>query len=96
VRKGCVAAFAFDRGDEERLGVVTEVDARPDDFDAGAVLEAIRKAVVSKHQVEPAGIVLIEAKSIPKTSSGKIQRSRLADMIQAGELRDRIVHGDVH
>ena len=32
--------------------------------------------------------------TIPKTSSGKIQRSRLAQMIEAGELRDRLVHGE--
>ena len=29
---------------------------------------------------------------LPRTPSGKIQRSRLAQMIHAGELTDRVVH----
>jgi len=41
----------------------------------------------------PARVLLVRAGSVPKTSSGKIQRSRLAQMIQHGELQDRIVYG---
>jgi acyl-coenzyme A synthetase/AMP-(fatty) acid ligase len=33
----------------------------------------------------------VRSGTIPKTSSGKIQRSRLAQMIQAGELHDRLL-----
>jgi acyl-coenzyme A synthetase/AMP-(fatty) acid ligase len=39
---------------------------------------------------------VVKPSTIPKTSSGKIQRTRLAEMITAGELRDRIVDGDAH
>ena len=41
----------------------------------------------------PARVLLVVPGTIPKTSSGKIQRSRLASMIQAGELDDRLVPG---
>jgi acyl-coenzyme A synthetase/AMP-(fatty) acid ligase len=37
-------------------------------------------------------VLLVRTGTIPKTSSGKIQRSRLAQMIQGDELRDRLVH----
>ena len=40
----------------------------------------------------PARVLLVRAGTIPKTSSGKIQRTRLGQMIQVGELRDRLVH----
>jgi acyl-coenzyme A synthetase/AMP-(fatty) acid ligase len=40
----------------------------------------------------PARVLLVRAGTIPKTSSGKIQRARLAQMIRAGELGDRMVH----
>jgi acyl-coenzyme A synthetase/AMP-(fatty) acid ligase len=41
-------------------------------------------------------VLLVKPSTIPKTSSGKIQRARLAEMIRAGELRDRVVDGDTH
>jgi acyl-coenzyme A synthetase/AMP-(fatty) acid ligase len=41
----------------------------------------------------PARVLLVRASTIPKTSSGKIQRSRLGQMIEAGELKDRVVSG---
>jgi hypothetical protein len=37
-------------------------------------------------------VLLVTAGTIPKTSSGKIQRSRLGEMIVAGALRDRILY----
>jgi acyl-coenzyme A synthetase/AMP-(fatty) acid ligase len=37
-------------------------------------------------------VLLVRTGTIPKTSSGKIQRSRLAQMIQTDELRDRMVY----
>ena len=47
----------------------------------------------------PGRVLLVLPSTIPKTSSGKIQRSRLGEMIARDELRDRIVyssgaHGD--
>jgi acyl-CoA synthetase (AMP-forming)/AMP-acid ligase II len=35
-------------------------------------------------------VLLVQPGTIPKTSSGKIQRSRLAQMIRAGELKNRL------
>ncbi len=74
VRKGCIAAFGFDKNGAEALGIVTEVDARDASFDPDEVIAAIRKTVASHFQVVAEAVVLIAAKSIPKTSSGKIQR----------------------
>jgi len=39
----------------------------------------------------PARVLLVPPSTIPKTSSGKIQRSRLVQMIQDGELANRII-----
>jgi len=86
VRKGCIAAFAFDKNDEEVLGLVTEVDARDPSFDAEAVIAAIRKTVTADFQVDPDAVVLITAKSIPKTSSGKIQRHAAKNGFLDGSL----------
>jgi acyl-CoA synthetase (AMP-forming)/AMP-acid ligase II len=73
-RKGCVAAFALQSDGEELLGVVTEVDTRDSSFDSDKVISAIVKEVAAKHQISPHVVCLINAKTIGKTSSGKIQR----------------------
>ncbi len=42
--------------------------------EAEAVVEAVRRAVAEEHEVQPHAVVLVKPGSIPKTSSGKIQR----------------------
>lgn len=73
LRPGCGAALAIEAAGEERLIVVQEVEHRkPVDFKE--VFESIRQAVALEHELQVYGAVLIEAGTIPKTSSGKIQR----------------------
>jgi len=40
----------------------------------------------------PARVLLVRPSTIPKTSSGKIQRSRLGQMIANNELREQILY----
>ena len=40
----------------------------------------------------PARVLLVAPGTIPKTSSGKIQRSRLAAMLDKDELGDRVLY----
>ncbi|MCY1078719.1 non-ribosomal peptide synthetase [Archangium lansingense] len=72
VRQGCIAAFSVEVEGEERLGVAAEVDLRS--ATADEVTDAIRKKVAEEHAVHVHAVVLLEPRSIPKTSSGKIQR----------------------
>lgn len=69
------AAFSVEAGLEERLVVVCEVRrTHMRDLLADAVFAAIRQAVAENHQLQVYAIALIRPGSIPKTSSGKIQR----------------------
>ena len=75
VRAGSVAAFAVDVDDRERVVVVAEVErGKRDPHDIAAAFEAIRSKLARDHEVAAEGIVLVRPNSIPKTSSGKIQR----------------------
>jgi 8-amino-7-oxononanoate synthase len=67
------AAFACETDGAERLVLVQEIErGQLDELDE--VVEAIRKAVSAEHELNVDAIALIKAGSIPKTSSGKIQR----------------------
>ena len=72
-RSGGAAAFAVTRWDREHLVIVCEVDrGRHHDWDE--VFKGIRVAIAEEHELPPDAIVLVRAHSIPKTSSGKVQR----------------------
>jgi amino acid adenylation domain-containing protein len=73
LRLGSGAAFTVEVDNEERLVVVQELEfrAKPNVEEATA---AIRQAVTEEHEVQVYAVVLIKPGSIPKTSSGKIQR----------------------
>jgi 8-amino-7-oxononanoate synthase/acyl carrier protein len=75
VRAGSVAAFAVEVDGRERVVVVAEVErGRRDAAEVVAAFEAIRKRLATEHEVAAEAIVLVRPNSIPKTSSGKIQR----------------------
>ncbi|RME50902.1 MAG: SDR family NAD(P)-dependent oxidoreductase [Deltaproteobacteria bacterium] len=74
VRRGCVAAFSIEVEEEERLALCAEVDPRKEPFDPETVIEQIRLAVIEHFDLQTEAILLLPPRSIPKTSSGKIQR----------------------
>jgi acyl-CoA synthetase (AMP-forming)/AMP-acid ligase II/acyl carrier protein len=72
LRPGCGAAFCVEAKNEERLVVVHEVDRHPADI--GEIIGRVRRAVVEEHELQLFAAVLIKPGSLPKTSSGKVQR----------------------
>lgn len=73
LRLGSCAAFAVEVDNEERLVVVQELEfrAKPN---GDKVITAIRQAIAQEHEIQVYAVVLIKPGTIPKTSSGKIQR----------------------
>ncbi|MGK7879924.1 MAG: fatty acyl-AMP ligase, partial [Crocosphaera sp.] len=77
LRPGYGAAFTVEAEAKERLVIVQEVERTYlRKINIKEVQEAIRKAVSQAHGLQVHDIVLIRPATIPKTSSGKIQRSR--------------------
>jgi natural product biosynthesis luciferase-like monooxygenase protein len=75
VQLGCTAAFSVEVNAQERLVVACEVERTSRrNLDLEEVVGAIRKAVSEQHDLEVYGVLLLKPGSIPKTSSGKIQR----------------------
>ncbi|GAB4152428.1 MAG: hypothetical protein Fur0021_17200 [Candidatus Promineifilaceae bacterium] len=74
VRAGCVAAFAIETSATEQLVVVAELRQETDQADFSAIIATIRASITREHDIAPYAIALIHPTTIPKTTSGKIQR----------------------
>lgn len=85
LRPGSGAAFSIDSDGAERLIIVQEV-SDPGSVPAEDAIAAIRRALTESHEVSPDTIVLIEPRSIPRTSSGKIQRYACREAFLVGSL----------
>ena len=86
LRVGYGAAFCTDGADTEQLVVVQEVRRDSAEQDLEEVLQQVRKAVADQHDLSIHSAVLIRSGTIPRTTSGKIRRSRCKEMFLAGEL----------
>ncbi|MBV9880983.1 MAG: AMP-binding protein [Gemmatirosa sp.] len=88
LRPGNTAAFGIDVDGEERLGIVQELYAgehAPVELDA--IVDAMSRAVIEGIGIAPHVVVLIEQGTLPKTSSGKVQRRACRDGVRDGSLR---------
>ncbi|MGF1521109.1 MAG: AMP-binding protein [Leptolyngbyaceae cyanobacterium] len=75
LRSGAGAAFSITIKGQERLVVVQEVERTSLRNLAGdEIMAAVRRAIATQHDLQLYGLQLIKTGSIPKTSSGKIQR----------------------
>lgn len=85
---GC-AAFALTGATGEHRVLVAEVTRTAARNLAGAeVVTALRAAIWREHEVPLHTVVLIRQASLPKTSSGKVQRAACRAQFLAGDLRE--------
>jgi acyl-CoA synthetase (AMP-forming)/AMP-acid ligase II len=88
LRRHCGAAFSVPgHNDEEQLVLVQEVERT---FRRQIAIEemiaSIREAITREHEIAVREIVLIRTGSLPKTTSGKVQRRLARQMFLAGTL----------
>ncbi|MDZ8033650.1 SDR family NAD(P)-dependent oxidoreductase [Nostoc sp. DedSLP04] len=76
LRPTCGAAFSVEINSEEKLVIVQEIERTYlRKLNQNEVIGAIRQAVSEQHDLQVHAVLLLKTGSIPKTSSGKIQRS---------------------
>ena len=76
IRSSCSAAFSVEIAGKEQLVIVSEIErSYLRKLNAKEAIEAIRREVSQQHELQVYAVSLIKTASIPKTSSGKIQRS---------------------
>jgi acyl-CoA synthetase (AMP-forming)/AMP-acid ligase II len=89
IRSGCCAAFSIVVDEAERLVVAAELERRPAaECITGRtdVNPAIRRAIAEVHDLQVHAVVLLKPGSLPKTSSGKIQRRACRQAFIRSEL----------
>lgn len=91
---GSACAFSLAEGDEpgsetEQLVVVQELGRQQRDVDAEEIAREIRRAVAEVHELEVAVVVLVRYASLPRTTSGKIQRALCRQQYLSGALKTR-------
>ncbi|MDJ0633513.1 MAG: fatty acyl-AMP ligase [Xenococcaceae cyanobacterium MO_188.B29] len=87
LRPNCGAAFSLDVDTTERLVIVQEVErSYLRKLNIEEIVEVICQSVGQVHEVEAYAIALLKTGSIPKTSSGKIQRRGCKAQFLSGDL----------
>ncbi|NMX64121.1 non-ribosomal peptide synthetase [Pseudomonas sp. WS 5079] len=87
VRKGRVAAFAVNDQGLEGIGIAAEISRSVQKIlPPEALVKAIRQAVAEAYQEAPCVVVLLNPGALPKTSSGKVQRSACRTRLADGSL----------
>ncbi|MEU4159274.1 type I polyketide synthase [Actinoplanes sp. NPDC026670] len=85
LRHGAGIAFAVDSGEAEQLVVVQAVRGAAR-ASAEEIFTAVRAAIAEQHGLQVHDIVLVRPGSIPKTSSGKLQRYACKQAYLTGTL----------
>jgi fatty-acyl-CoA synthase len=83
VRAGNVIAFGME-GYKGKESVVVVAEVRADDMDV--VREAIHHRTLEVCGLPPRDVMLVQPGSLPKTSSGKLQRAKCRELYLAEEL----------
>ncbi|BAZ29704.1 AMP-dependent synthetase and ligase [Cylindrospermum sp. NIES-4074] len=87
LRYDCGAAFTVEVNGLERLVIVQEVErSYLRKLNVNAIVGNVRQAVANNHGLQVYAVALIKTGTIPKTSSGKIQRHACRSGFLAGTL----------
>ncbi|WP_137918850.1 non-ribosomal peptide synthetase [Hydrogenophaga sp. 2FB] len=92
LRVGYGAAFSVEGDDGEDVVIVQEVERREKGKDLGQLTANIRKAIAQAYDLPLRAVVLVQAGSLPRTSSGKIRRRSCRQDYLDGQLQ--VLHLD--
>ncbi|MFV0278434.1 MAG: condensation domain-containing protein, partial [Parahaliea sp.] len=93
VRKGRVAAYAVEVDGVEGIGIAAEVSRKLQKLvPTQALIDSIRQTVAEVFQEAPRQVALLNPGDLPKTSSGKLQRSACRAGVADGSLEAYAVY----
>mmetsp|Transcript_24034 Transcript_24034/g.43121 ORF Transcript_24034/g.43121 Transcript_24034/m.43121 type:complete len:925 (-) Transcript_24034:309-3083(-) len=94
VRPGCSAAFSIgiksgDMGDYEDVVLAMELkEPLPKAIKRESIVDTVRAEIFKEHSLSLSCVVLVKSKTMPKTTSGKIQRSKAQQAFLGRSLQE--------
>lgn len=86
LRRGYGTAFSIEGKTGECVVLVHEIDKQVPESDLTDVMSSIRRALADEYELEVHTVVLIKSGTIPRTSSGKVQRGACKAAFESGQL----------
>lgn len=87
VRKGCVAAFGIvDRTDQTEKIIIVAETSQTNELSIEKIRQEIIMAITSQLALPPDEVHIVSPRTVPKTSSGKLQRSACKNLYTSGQL----------
>jgi acyl-CoA synthetase (AMP-forming)/AMP-acid ligase II len=86
LRADAGAAFQVECGGEERVVVVQEIDRGGRSIDPEELGRRVRRTVAERHGIDVEEVVFVRNGTLPKTTSGKVQRFACRAAYLAGRL----------
>lgn len=83
LNQAACAAFAIEREGREALGIALELPRLPD-VEARVLADAIRRRIAADHGIQVAALAACSPGQLPRTATGKLQRRRCAERLDAG------------
>lgn len=83
---GSTVALGYETGGEERLVILQEIDRGNRRLDKRQLTILIRQTIAEEHQLHAHDIRLLSRGTLPKTTSGKVQRFASRELYAAGQL----------
>ena len=87
IRKGCVVAYGIQQADREALVVVAEIRKQTAQKNLPEIVEHIQSEISQQFHLTAQQIILVAPKTIPKTSSGKLQRIKCQELIETQQIK---------
>jgi acyl-CoA synthetase (AMP-forming)/AMP-acid ligase II/surfactin synthase thioesterase subunit len=85
-RVTAAAAFALGNEDGERAIVLVEISGHVSQQELDDIVQSVRTAIGIRHDIAAAAIRVVKTGGLPRTTSGKISRSRCNDAYQRGDI----------
>jgi acyl-CoA synthetase (AMP-forming)/AMP-acid ligase II len=86
LRRGYGAAFSIESKTGELVVLVHEIEKQVSESELPEIVSCIRRAVADEYELEIHTVVLTKSGTIPRTSSGKIQRGACKAAFVSGRL----------
>lgn len=87
LRSGCSAAFALELGGDARIVIVVEVKG-PRQKSLDQLADRVRRTMMDEHGINIHGVILAPPNTVPKTTSGKVQRGGCRDLFLKGTFAE--------